>query len=838
MERLRDLLDNFAQDLRFAARTLSKTPAFTVIAALSIALGIGANTAIFSLIDAVMWRMLPVKDPAGLWVAGEGMTFEQYRALRDGQAVADIAAYSAVRLNVSVDGSFEPTLDGQLVSGSYFSLLGVSPVIGRTISAEDDRLPNGHPVATISYGYWKRRFGLAPSVLGRSISISGTPFTIIGVTPPEFFGVEVGMAPDIFVPVMMQPTAMPAFENLLVNPIIYREWLVTLARLKPGVHPQQAAAVLDARWRMELPQGMKAGGMAVPKLALNPASTGISSLRRQFSQPLFVLMAVVGIVLLIACANIANLLLARAAARRSEFAMRLALGAGRWRLMRQLLAEGILLGSLGGVFGILLARWAIRILVVYMSSGRSPITLDLNPNLRILGFTAAVSIGTGILFGLVPAIRATRVDPWLALKSAGGALRSSHVGLRPGKLLAIAQVALSLLLLVGAGLFVRSLQKLNGENFGVSRDSVLIVRVEPKGSDQRNIPGTTARLDRTYRDLLERVETIPGVRSASLAQATPTSPTPGAGGQITLPSGQTVRVPLVMLYSKYFSTIGLPLVAGREFGASDLAMNSPAVCVVNEAFVRKVFPGDNPLGKPCITNRRPSARDATGPRYPTPPEPYQIIGVVKDSRYSNPRGETQPVIYTTFLQTGTGRGQMVLHVRVAGDARLVVPRIREEILRVDSTLPTFDVHTLDQEMGAALIQEHLIAMLSSLFGGLALLLASVGLYGVLAFAVVQRTNEMGIRMAVGARRIDVVWMVIREALVLVTIGVLIGVPAALAGARFASSQISGLLYGISATDPFTIALAASLLIVVAAVASYFPARRASLVDPMVALRNE
>ena len=438
----------------------------------------------------------------------------------------------------------------------------------------------------------------------------------------------------------------------------------------------------------------------------------------------------------------------------------------------------------------------------------------------------------------MPAIRATRVDPWLALKSAGGALRSSHGGLRPGKLLAIAQVALSLLLLVGAGLFVRSLQKLNGENFGVSRDSVLIVRVEPKGSDQRNIPGTTARLDRTYRDLLERVETIPGVRSASLAQATPTSPNPGAGGQITLPSGQTVRVPLVMLYSKYFSTIGLPLVAGREFGTSDLAVNSPAVCVVNEAFVRKVFPGDNPLGKPCITNRRPSARDTTGPRYPTPAEPYQIIGVVKDSRYSNPRGETQPVIYTTFLQTGTGRGQMVLHVRVAGDPRLVVPRLREEILRVDSTLPTFDVHTLDQEMGAALIQEHLIAMLSSLFGGLALLLASVGLYGLLAFAVVQRTNEMGIRMAVGARRIDVVWMVIREALVLVTIGVLIGVPAALAGARFASSQISGLLYGISATDPVTIALAASLLIAVAAVASYFPARRASLVDPMVALRNE
>jgi predicted permease len=838
MKRICGLFGNCAQDFRFALRTLSKAPGFTAIAALSIALGIGANTAIFSLIDAVMWRMLPVRDPAGLWVIGDGMTFQQFRLLRDDHRVADIAAYSSVRLNVNVDGSFEPTIDGQLVSGSYFSLLGVNPVIGRTIGIDDDRVPNGHPIAMISYRYWKHRFGLAPSALGTRISISGTPFAIVGVTPPEFFGVDVGTAPDIFVPVMMQPTAMPAFENLLDNPIIYRMWLTTIGRLKPGIHPLQATAALDTRWRQGLPQGIQPGSSGFPKLVLNPASTGITSLRRQFSQPLFVLMAVVGIVLLIACANIANLLLARAAARCSEFAMRLALGAGRWRLIRQLLAEGIVLGSLGGVCGILLARWAMRLLVAYLSSGRSPITLDLNPNLRVLGFTAAVSIGTGILFGLAPAMRATRIDPWLALKNVGGVLPRSHGGLRPGKLLAVAQVALSLLLMVGAGLFVRSLQKLNGESFGVSRDSVLIVRIEPKGSDQRNIPGTTARLDRIYRELLQRVEAIPGVRTAALGQATPTSPNPGAGGQITLPSGQSMRVPLVMLYPKYFATIGLPLIAGREFTPSDLVENSPPVCIVNEAFVRKMFPGENPLGKPCITTQRPTARDTAGPRYPSPPEAYQIIGVVKDSRYSNPRGETQPIIYTTFLQTGTGRGQMVLHVRVAGDPGLVVSRIREEILRVDSTLPTFDVHTLTEEMGAALIQEHLIAMLSSLFGGLALLLASVGLYGLLAFAVVQRTAEMGIRMAVGARRMDVVFMIMREALLLVVLGVGIGVPMALAGARFASSQISGLLFGINATDPLTIAIAVFLLIAVAALASYLPARRASRVDPMVALRND
>jgi predicted permease len=815
-----------------ALRTLLKTPGFTAIAALSIALGIGANTAIFSLIDAVMWRMLPVKDAASLWVVGDGMTFQQYQAVHATANVAEVAAYSPVRLNVSVDGSVEPTIDGQLVSGNYFPLLGVSPAIGRTIAAEDDRIPNGHPVATISYRYWKNRFGLAPSVLGSKILISGTPFTIIGVTPPEFFGVEVGMAPDVFVPVMMQPTVMPSVENLLENPIINKSWLTAIGRLKPGVSPAQAAATLDAAWRAGLPQGGKAAGFAPPKLMLTPASTGISSLRRQFSQPLFVLMAVVGLVLLIACANIANLMLARAAARRPVFAMRLALGAGRWRLIRQLLAEGIVLGVIGGAGGILLARWAMSLLVVYMSSGRSPIALDLNPNLIILGFTAAISIGTGILFGLTPALRATRIDPWVALKSAGGALNRGAGGLRPGKFLAVGQVALSLVLLVGAGLFVRSLQKMSGDSFGVPRDSVLIVRIEPKGSDQRNIPGTTARLDRTYRELLQRVEAIPGVRAAGLSQTTPTNPDTTIAGAVTLASGQVVRVPMVMLYPRYFAAMGLPMAAGREFTESDLAENAPAVCVVNETFARTVYPGENPLGKPCTTTRRPTARATEGAQNPV--QAYRIVGVVKDSRYSNPRGEARPLIYSTFLQTGTGRGQMVLHVRVAGNAGLVAPRIRQEILRIDSRLPVFEVHTLKEEMGAALIQERLIAMLSSLFGGLALVLACVGLYGLLAFSVVLRTAEMGIRMGVGAQQGDVVWMILREALMTVGAGVAIGVPAAWAAARLVSSRVSGL----DVVDPVPMTIAVLILLTMAGIAGYVPARRASRVDPMVALRNE
>jgi predicted permease len=832
------LIESLAQDIAYALRVLIKSPGFTAAVALSLALGIGANTAIFSLIDAVMWRMLPVKDPASLWVIDQGLTFQQYKTARDNNQVADLAAYSTVRLNVSVDGSIEPTVDGQLVSGGYFSLLGVNPAIGRTISVDDDRVPNGHPVAMISYGYWKRRFGQESSILGRSISISGTPFTVIGVAPPEFFGMEVGMAPDIFVPVMMQPTAMPAFENLLDNPIIYRTWLTTLARLKPGIGVPQATGALETLRRQALPGGPKSAGNNFPSLVLKPASTGLSSLRKQFSQPLFVLMAVVGVVLLIACANTANLLLARAAARRAEFAMRLALGAGRWRLTRQLLVESIVLAALGGLCGILLAHWAMRLLVVYMSSGRSPIVLDLNPNLRILGFTLAVSVATGILFGLAPALRATRIDLWPALKSLGNLLSRGHGALQPGKILAVAQVALSLLLLIGAGLFVRSLQKLNGENFGVSRESVLIVRVEPKGSDQRNIPGTTARLDRIYQGLLEAVRAIPGVRMASLGQSTPTTPNPGAAGAITLPSGATVRVPMVMLYPDYFAAVGVPMAAGREFNSTDLRESSPLVCVVNETFARQMFPGENAIGKSCTTSHRQNFNDPTRPRYSDLEEPVQIVGVVKDSRYSNPRGEAQPVIYMTFLQTPTGRGQMVLHVRVAGDASSVLPRIREEVLRVDPTLPMFEVHTLAQEMDAALVQERLIAMLSSLFGVLALLLASVGLYGLLAFGVVQRTGEMGIRMALGAGRADVVWMILKEALLLVLAGVVVGIPVALGVTRLAGSQISGLLFGVKATDPFTIATAAVLLISVATMAAFLPARRASQVDPMVALRNE
>jgi putative ABC transport system permease protein len=835
------------RDITYSVRVLRKSPGFTAAVALSLALGIGANTAIFTLMDAAMWRMLPVSDPEHLLVVGRqfgqdianSFNYADFRLLRENSSVVELAGYTTAPVNVAVDGPPEPTVQGQLVTGNYFSLLGVQPSLGRAIGPEDDRVSNGHPIVMLSHGYWQRRFAHDPSVVGRTIRVSGTPFTIVGVTPAQFFGVEVGTAPDLFLPIMMQPTVMPAFENLLENPIVNRSWVKTIARLTPGTTAEQGATTLAAILKSQLDtqaQGPGPKGPNTPPHIVLTEATAVSDLRREFSRPLFVLLAMVALVLLIACVNTANLLLARAAARRPELAMRLALGAGRARLLRQLLVESLTLAALGGILGVALARVATQLLVVYMSAGRTPLSLNLNPNLRILAFTGGVSLLTGLLFGLAPAWRATRIDLSPALKNVRGSLTRT---LRPGRTLAIVQLALTMLLLVGAGLFVRSLQKLNGPDDTGLRQHVIMLRVEPRGSDQRNVPGTSERLDRTYQELIRRAQQIPRVTHVSMANTMPTQPTSSAGAPVKTPAGEQVRVPLLMVYPQYFETIGIPFVSGRDFGARDLAERAPAVCIVNESFVRTFLPGEpNPVGKPCYTGRR--ARLASLPSTPQnyPNEPFLIAGVVRDSRYSNPRGETRPLIYMPFLQTSTGRGQMVLHVRVTGSTGDVLQRIRQDVAAVDATMPMFDVHTLEEEMNAALVQPRLIAMLSSSFGGLSLMLACVGLYGLLAFSLVQRKSEMGVRLALGARPADLVRLVVTEALVLVAIGLAIGLPAAVAAGRFAASQISGLLFGLEATDPLTIGAAAVVLVTVALLAAYLPARRASRVDPVMVLRSE
>lgn len=831
------LVESLLADVRYALRSLAKSPGFACVVVCSLAIGIGANTAIFSLMDALLWRALPIQDPDGLHLVGTryevgteyGYPYKQYRLIADHSPwFSGVAAYASTRVNVTIGGSTEPAADAQMVSGGYFQLLGVKAVLGRTIGPEDDHVPNGHPVVMLSHAYWQRRFGAHPGVVGRTVHLCGTPFTVIGVTPREFFGIEVGRAPDFFAPVMMQPALMPGTENHVVNPINTASWLRPIVRLLPGATPRQVEPQLDTMFKSN--QTFDGVGKGPPpdrwKLVLTAAANGISDLRLQFSQPLAVLMAMVVALLLLACTNAANMLLARAASRAPEFAMRRALGAGRERLMQQVLVESLLLAAGGGLLGLLLAHQATRFLVTFLSAGRTPIALDVAPDLRVLGFTMAASLATGLLFGLVPAFRASRTNASLDLRGLSGTGGGGRYALRPGKLLVVAQVALSVVLLAAASLFVRSLQKLNAQDSGFPRESVLTMRVEPRGSDQRSVPGTEPRLDRTYRALLDSVRAIPGVRTASLAHFTPTSRI-GFSGPLQLASGEQMRVSRLMVYPGYFKTMGIPLLFGRDFGPRDLDESSPYVAVVNETFARHAFQSANAVGRTFQTN--------AGRRGPVL---CQIIGVVKDSKYTNLRGAPPPVVFQPFLQTNTGRGQMTLHVRIAGQATAAVTRLRQEVQKLDPALPLSEVRTLAEEMDGAMVRERVIATLAGFFGAVALALACVGLYGLFSFAVIRRAREIGIRMALGANSGRVVGMVMREVAVLLGVGLAIGTPMAFATGRLASNQIAGLLFGLTPTDPVSLGVATAMLAAVATFAGSLPAIRAARVHPAITLRSE
>jgi predicted permease len=826
-------LDQTVQDLRYAVRTLARSPGFTVTAILSLALGIGANTALFTVVDAVSWRMLPVRDPQSLLMLQQregttltsGFTYQQYLAIHDHIQVVDLAAYGRARLNVAIDGHLEANAEGLLVSGGYFPLLGVAPSVGRALGPSDDRLPLAHPVVMLSHGYWKRRFALDPGVLGRTVAISGTSFTVVGVTPPAFFGVEVGSAPDFFVPLMMQPAVMPVSENLLAAPINGVSWLRLLARLAPGVQSAQAHAALGSlapgvEWRPRDKRGVIATDVT---LELAPAATGSSDLRQQFSTPVRILMGVVGIVLLIACANVGNLVLARSASRRSEFALRLALGAGRSRLLRQVLVEGLVLAGVAGGCGIALAWLATEALVTFVSAGRTPLVLDLAPDGRVLAFTASVSVFTGLLFASVPAFRASRIDmaPMGSKDLAGTRHRAGAS--QPGRWLVVAQVALSLLLLIASGLFVRSLQNLQRQDAGIDRHRILTVRVEPRGSDQRNIAGVSERLDAIYRDLLARVERLPGVESASLAHSAPLSPIPFAS-PVTGSSGTEVKARILMTYPGYFATMGVPVLRGRDFDHRDLRPGAARVALANETFVRQALHGQDPVASDAVVT---AGRDR-----------FAIIGVVKDTRLPDLRSTPVPVLYQTFLQTHTGRGQMVLHVRVTGDAARLVPEIRAAVQAIDKDVPTFEIRSLAEEIDGVFVQERLVATLSGFFGVLALTLVCVGLYGLMSFTVARRTSEIGVRVALGAASSNVSWLIVRQTLALALAGILVGLPLAYAAAKLASHQLSVMLFDLTPGDPLTIGAATALLIVIAVSASAIPARRAARINPAVALRNE
>jgi predicted permease len=826
-------LERLWQDLRYGLRTLRRSPGFATVAVLSMALGIGANTAIFSLLDAVLLKLLPVKNPEQLVLLrhtgarenSDGFPYSSYARLRDrNQVFAGVLAYSRVPLSVSIDEQIEPVISGQLVSGSYFETLGVGAAVGRMLTPEDDRLPGGHSVCVISYSYWKRRFSGRPDVVGRTIRISGAPFVVVGVTPLEFFGLEVGQSPDISVPLMMQAQVMPGIERLTENTQL-NDWLHVMGRLKPGVAMPQALSgiqVLYGEIVQELVTRFASEGagfvryLAEQRIAISPGGQGISDLRRQFSKPLLVLMVFVGLVLLIACANIANLLLARATVRQKEIAVRLAIGAGRARLIRQLLTESILLAIMGGAVGLLFAYWGTDSLLALQGAIQVATPVDA----RLLAFTFAVSLLTGVVFGIAPAFQAVRV----------GFGSSSSAQSPLGRLLVVSQVALSVVLLIGAGLLVRSLQKLRSVDAGFRSDHVLVTRLAPAGSDRK-----TPQLAARYDQLLARISAIPGVRVASLVGVSPITrggwAIPGVA-LISAPGstapGADLRVPWIQVYPKSFEALGVPLLAGRDFGPQDAGRFSPQradtshlIAIVNQTMAKQFFGDQNPVGKRFGMSGRSPAQ-------------IEVVGVVKDTKFGSLREKVGPMFFLPFSQANTGRGQMTLEVRTAGDATSIAAGIRREVRTLDPNALPFAVETLDAQVEASLSQERLIAFLSSLFGALAWALASVGVYGLMSYNVARRTRELGIRMALGAQPGDVLRIVLQDTLAMVAVGISIGVPAAMGMGRLFST----LLLGLTPADPVALSAAAAIMFVTGTVAGYWPARRASRVDPMVALRYE
>ena len=845
---------------------LVKNPGFAAVAVLSLALGIGANTAIFSLIDAVLLKMLPVQNPQQLvlldWAShgwpndimhglsgnmnqdksgrltSTSFSYPAYEQIRAGNQVFSSVlalAGNGSELNVGYNG--EPRWSqGQLVSGTFFPTLGVQPVLGRVLTPDDDRI-GASAVAVISYGYWQRRFGRDPAILGRTITVNGVPVSIVGVGPPEFYGVQPGRAVDVWLSLHTQPQVEPRWSEGPPGAASLFEardnwWVLIMGRMKPGMSEQQVRAELDVILQQSMATDVKPTTKAetVPHLGVESGSKGLDYLRGEFSEPLFILMTVVGLVLLIACANVANLLLARAASRQKEIAVRLAIGAGRWRLVRQLLTESVLLAALGGVVGLVLAFWGTDLLVALMASGRDAFSLSVTPSPRVLAFTAAVSLLTGVLFGLSPALRSTQVDLTPALKESAGTLlgvtqgkRGLRLGL--GKTLVVTQVALSLLLLVGAGLFVRTLTNLENVNAGFDQRNLLLFGIDPTQDGYKG-----QRLVGFYQELTRRIKSLPGVHSVTMS----TSTLIGGGvsiNSVSIPGytpkpGQKNAVGELEAYfnrvgPNFFETLGIPLALGRTIGEGDTEA-APKVAVVNQTFARQFLSGGNPVGRRIGFGDEKTAGDT------------EIVGVVGDAKYSDLRREVPPTVYVPCLQDLKWLGPINFEVRTVGDPMQMASAVRRVAQDLDSNLTLYQIRTQVDQINMSLFQERLFARLTSFFGMLAALLACVGVYGIMAFAAAQRTREIGIRMALGASRGGILGMVLRETCLLVAIGIAIGILVALGASRL----ISTLLFGLKPTDPLTISVAALLMVAAAVFAGYVPARRAARVDPMVALRYE
>ena len=819
-------LDELLQDFRYAARTLRKNPAFTTVAILTLALGIGANTAIFSLVDAFLLRLLPVKDPQQLVFVHatrpEGGTHGDFpyataEALRgQNNSFSGMFAWDDSRVTVTLDGRPE-LVDGDFVSGSYWDVLGVRPFLGRTFTAEDDQ-PGKKPVVVISYAYWKRRFASDPAAIGKSVYLGRIPFTVIGVTSPQFSGRNVaGRSADVVLPMFLHP-------QLGLND---HDTFEIMGRLSPGVTVERARADLDVIYQQVLTQ--QAGSQVSPqveqqiraqRIVLKPGIRGASQPTNNFAAEMRILASVVGVALLIASVNVAGLLLARASARQKEIAVRLALGASRGRLIRQLLTESVLLAALGGALGLLLAKWGVGLLLVALSHGDTAIPFELSPNLRILAFTGAVSLLTGILFGLAPALTGTRVDLNPILKGSEGQSKSrvSHQSLT--KSLVISQVAVSLSLLIAAGLLLQSLKQSYAVDTGFERDKVLQMWVFPALSGYDH-PAEMI----FYRELLDKLKATPGVQSASLSRLRMIFGrwyrdvwVQGAAPD----AAQTRQVYCDPVGPRFFETMGIPVLLGREFSVGDTE-TSPKVAIVSESMARKFFPNQNPLGRHFGFDAARSSGN------------IEIVGVVRDVRHHLEDERPRQAAWIPYTQAPADMyGQMNFLVRTAVDPASLVSTLQDQAQSVDKNVPLVGIETQEAEIDEYLSGQRSMAALLGFFAALALVLASIGLYGAMSYVVGRRTRELGIRLALGAQRKSMLWMVLRETLSLVAIGVVIGVPVALAATRL----ISSMLFGVKTTDPATISIAIFVMCAVALLAGYIPARRAMRVDPMVALRYE
>ncbi|MBI4893791.1 MAG: ABC transporter permease [Acidobacteria bacterium] len=824
-------LDSLWQDVRYALRAMAAHPVFTVTAVLSLALGIGANTAIFSILNAVMMRSLPVKDPQRLVQVrmGESGSFTNplWEEIRDRQSGFDGAlAYSAEDFDLASGGEVR-YVNGMFVSGGYFQVLGVGPYAGRMLSVEDDLHGGGRqgPVAVLSHAFWKSQYGGDPGIVGRSIRLNRKLFQIVGVAPAWFRGLDVDRGFDVAVPIGCQPMFSPDRSWLQARSTW---WLRVVGRLPEGMRPEQAEARLSALApeinKATLPSDWDPRDQKdylQRTFRLKPAQTGFSSLRSTYQKALYTLMGLVGIVLLIACVNIANLMLARAAARQREFSIRLAIGAGRWRLVRQLLTESVMLSTLGAVAGTVFASWGSGALVGFFSSQRDRLSLELAPDWRVLAFTTSVALLTGLLFGLAPALRGTRVAPNSVLKEGMRGMSGVSARFRLGKTLVAVQVALSLVLLVGAGLFVGSFQKLMSKGDVFHAQELLMARVDTL----QKIP-KEQRLA-TYQAVLERLRAMPGVQSAASAMVTPLQGMQWNNEVFPQDFQPKTRRDSVIWFNRvspgYFQTMNLAVVLGRDFESRDTASSSKVI-ILDESTARHFFGQKNPLGRTIgIDNDAP----------PHAREQYEVIGVVRDATYASMRERNSRTGYLAAAQDGDPWGSMFFLARAAADRDGLAAAVRSALTQVNPGL-SLVVRRYDEVIGESLTEERTVALLSSFFGGLALLLAMIGLYGVNAYSVARRQGEIGIRLALGASRGSVVRLVLSDVVLVLAGGLTLGVGAVLAAGRLVES----LLFGVQPVDSWTLAGAAAVLSAAALFAAYLPARRASKLDPMTTLREE